>query len=245
MRTSILIDIKKTIILTMAAASCALPVWSQTAPIPGATPSASDQTQVKADHKTSAFLKEAWHDNDAEVTLAGVGERLAQNAELKSYAELLRKDHTQANKDLLPIAQKYGVTIDQSPSRKDQREVTKFEKLSGTEFDQKFAELMMTDHAKVINKYTKASQDIQQIDVKQYADTMLPKLREHFQKAVEIARTVGVDSDTISSISKKLPAVGGTGDTTESTRGTGVSTTEKNQPDDSSKELPKDESPKR
>jgi putative membrane protein len=240
MRISILRNIKRTLIVTTTTLTCVLPVWSQT-PEPGAvTATATDRIETKADHKTTAFLKEAARDNTAEIGLAEVGARQAQNAELKSYCEMLQKDHARANKDLDAIAQKYDVATNQSPARRDEKEVAKFEKLTGTEFDQKFAEQMLTDHQKTISKYDKASQELQAADVKQYAQTMLPKLREHFQKAADIARTVGVDPSTISAITKKLPAVGGTIETIESSHGAG----EKVQQQDASKVLQKDEIPK-
>jgi putative membrane protein len=243
MRISILRKIKRTLIVTTTTLTCVLPVWSQT-PEPAAvtpnTPNTTDQIQTKADHKTTAFLKEAARDNDAEIGLAEVGARQAQNADLKSYCEMLQKNHAQANKDLAAIAQKYGVGNSDAPTRRDQKEVAKFEKLTGTEFDQKFAEQMLTDHQKAISKYDKASQEIQSADVKQYAETMLPKLREHFQKAADIARTVGVDPSTISTITKKLPAVGGTIETIESSHGA----SEKIKQEDTSKVLQKDQIPK-
>jgi putative membrane protein len=233
-------NIKRSVILTTAAISCALPVWSQTPETPGTTTTTTEPTQTKADHKTTAFLKEAARDNDAEIALAEVGVRQAQNAELKSYCEMLQKEHTQVSKDLEAIAQKSGAGTNQALTWREKREVARFEKLSGTQFDQKFAEQILSDHQKTISKYDKAAQELQAGDGKQYAVTMLPKLREHFEKASELARTVGVDASTISSITKKLPAVGGTGDASETLKGAG----EKDQPADTSKDLPKDETPK-
>jgi putative membrane protein len=240
MRISILSNIKRTLIVTTTALTCGLPVWSQTPEPAGVTTTPPDRILTKADHITTAFLKEAARDNAAEIGLAEVGARQAQNAELKSYCEMLQKDHAQVNKDLEGIAQRYGVATNQSPTRRDEKEVAKFEKLTGSEFDQKFAEQMLTDHQKAISKYEKASQDLQAAEVKQYAETMLPKLRDHFQKAADIARTVGVDPSTISAITKKLPAVGGTIETIESSHGAG----EKVQQQDTSKDLQKDETPK-
>jgi len=194
----------------------------------------------KADHKTTAFLKEAARDNDAEIGLAEVGARQGQNADLKSYCEMLQKDHAQAKGNLEAISQKYGVDTNQAQARRENREVAKFEKLTGTEFDQKFAEQILSDHQKRISKYNKAASELQAADVKQYAETMLPKLREHFQKASDIAKAVGVDPATISSITKKLPAVGGTADSIQTIQGTGQNA----QQGDASKDLLKNETPK-
>jgi len=179
-----------------------------------------------ADHSAKSFIKEAYKDNQMEVDMAGVGLAKAQNAELKSFCQQLQQDHSKANQELQPIAQKYGVA--EEPS-KHEHAVNKFEKeTAGAEFDKKFTTEMLRDHQKDINKFEKAAAKLQETDVKQYAETMLPKLREHLQKAEQIARAVGVDQSTISSIMSKTSAVGGTVDTTESQVGSGtVGKTEK------------------
>jgi len=143
----------------------------------------------------------------------------AQNSDLKSFSEMLQKDHTQALNELQPIAQKYGVALE--PTRRTERVANKFEKeTAGPDFDKKFATELLKDHQKTIAKFERAASKVQEADVKQYADSMLPKLREHLQKALTIARQVGVEQSTISSIESKTPAFGGTAETQESTTGT-------------------------
>src|SRR6185369_13348751 len=75
-----------------------------------------------------------------------------------------------------------------------------------------------------IKKFEDAATKLQETDVKQYAQTTLPKLRQHFDRAVTVARAVGVDQSTISSYSKKVPsAVGGTSDSDlDTTKGAGA-----------------------
>lgn len=183
---------------------------------------ADDQTSstvAKADHKTTSFLKGAARDNDQEIALAEIGSRKAQNPELKSFCQMLQQDHTQAAQQLQPIAQKYGVSTDQLKD-KSNHEVTKLEKESGAKFDKEFATLMLKEHQKDIEKFQEAANKIQEPDVKQFAQTMLPKLREHFQHAESVAKAVGVDQSTISSYSKRVgDAMGGSGSDTRSTTG--------------------------
>jgi putative membrane protein len=174
------------------------------------------------EHSAKSFIKQAFQDNQTEIDLANVGMSKAQNAELKSFCQQLQQDHTQANKDLQPLAQKYGVN--EQPSRFGERTVNKFEKeTSGAEFDKKLATDLLKNHQKDITKFERASAKLQEPDVKQYADTLLTKLREHMQHAEAVARAVGVDQSTISSAMSKTPAVGGTGETEESGAGAGTS----------------------
>src|SRR5262249_31054037 len=112
-------------------------------PVPGTA-----QPETGKDKAATKFIKEAADGNNMEIAMAEIGSRNSQNTEVKDFCKKLQEDHTQANKELEPIAQKYGVSITQSFSHSDQREIEKFQKMSGSEFDQTFAKQMLKDHDK-------------------------------------------------------------------------------------------------
>jgi putative membrane protein len=181
-----------------------------------------NSTQNSLSSKGSSFVKEASAGNQSEVALAQLAQQKAQNPEIKNLAQLIQQDHQQAQEKLQTIAQAHGITLDQSPSWTQKRAQSKLEKLSGAEFDQQYAKDMLEDHVTDIKKFQKASENIQDGDVKQYAQECLPKLQAHLQHAESAAKSAGVDESTIASITKSLPAgVGGTGENQESTRGAG------------------------
>jgi putative membrane protein len=224
MRKAILKTLKTTCVITTVTGLTVLAAQAKDdqTTTTGTSGSRTTTESTTADHSAKGFIKEAFQANQAEIDLANVGMSKAQNANLKSFSQMLQTDHTQANNELQPIAQKYGVTL--QPTRRTEREANKFEKeSSGPEFDQKFTTELLKDHKKTIAKFERAASKLQEADIKQYAENMMPKLREHLQKAATIAREVGVDESTITSIMSKTPAVGGTAETPESTTGTGAS----------------------
>ncbi len=181
---------------------------------------------TSADHADKSFIKQAFQDNQMEIDVAKAGASKAQNANLKQFCQMLESDHTQANQQLQPLAAKYGVN--EQTSWRTEHAANKFEKeTAGPEFDKKLATELLKDHQKDITKFERASSKLQETDVKQYAENMLPKLREHLQKAATVAQEVGVDQSTISSIMSKAPAVGGTAETQETTTGSATGTTGK------------------
>jgi putative membrane protein len=189
------------------------------------TDSAADAaTQTAAGDPTTAFINQAARENNKEIALTGVGARKAQSPELRAFAQQLQNDHVQANKNLQPIAQKYGVSIDQPLTKTDQAELAKFQNMSGgTQFDQQFSTQLLKDHQQAIATYENATKQVQAPDVRQYAENTLPMLLQHSQQAETVARDVGVDQATISAIVKAPPeAVGGTSDTSETTKGAGA-----------------------
>ena len=183
---------------------------------------AADTTGNSLSSKGSSFVKEASEGNQSEIALAQLAQQKAQNPEIKNLAQMIQQDHQQAQEKLQTIAQTHGVTLDATPTWTQRRAQSKLEKLSGAEFDQQYAKDMLEDHVTDIKKFQKALQNIEDSDVKQYAQDCLPKLQAHLQHAESAAKSAGVDESTITSLTKNMPAgMGGTGENQESSRGAG------------------------
>lgn len=199
----------------------------------------STSAQAQPDSKSKQFLKTAFRDNQMEMALADVAMQKAQNQQLKSFAQQLHQDHQAAHQQLQPLAQKYGIDLADASKAKTGGVVSKLQNMeTGAKWDQRFAEETLKQHAKDIEAYHKAVENVQAEDVKQFAQTQLPKLQQHFQHAKTVAQTVGVDQETIASHEKKLPtsALGGTSDQQDtgsfsgSTTNQGTSSSEMREP---------------
>jgi len=177
--------------------------------------SASSQAQTQRSDKDAAkFIRNSAQHNNLEMALAEVGARKAQDPELKAFSQQLQQDHRQASQQLQPIAQQYGVDVNQPVKGKHERQLNQLQKMSaGAEFDQEYAEMLLRNHQRSINMFESAATRIQAPEVRQYTETMLPKLRQHMQQAATIASNVGVDQSTIASITGRTSgAMGGTSD---------------------------------
>lgn len=107
---------------------------------------------------------------------------------------------------------------------KAQKHLEKLQKAEASSFDKEFATEILKAHQKDIKQFSKAAQELQESDVKQFAQDQLPKLQQHFQTASQVAQTVGVDEATVTSLNKDLPqAVGGTSESQSTTQGSGSS----------------------
>lgn len=224
MRRTMLKTVKTVCVLTTITGLAALTARAGDDPNTTTSTTGNQATteSTTGDHADKSFIRQAFQDNQEEIDLGKAGLAKAQNPNLKQYCQMIETDHTQANNELQPLAQKYG--INEKTSWRTEHVANKFEKeTSGPEFDKKLVTEFLKDHQKDIAKFERAISKLQEPDVRQYAQNMLPKLREHLRKAGTVAQEVGVDQSTISSIMSKTPAFGGTAETQESTTGTGTS----------------------
>jgi putative membrane protein len=157
-------------------------------------------------HRAKEFIKDAAEANQTEIAMANVADGKSQNDKVKDLAQMIRTDHQQNYAQLQAVAQAHGVTIDTAPDLLHRWESDHLKNAKSDEFDQEFAKLMLKDHVKTIKRFDKAAMDIQEADVKQYAQSTLPALRKHLRHAEEVARAVGVNDETISSLLKGLPS---------------------------------------
>jgi putative membrane protein len=180
----------------------------------GAGSAASTQTGGKLSRMDEKFVKDAAMGGMMEVHMGKLGVQKAQNEQVKTYAQRLIDDHTQANTELKQLASQKGITLpdDKFASSSDTssdaertkvREsesgehkehhaaLKKLEGMSGTEFDREFVRMAVKDHEKDVKEFEKASQKAEDSDLKAFAQKTAPVLREHLQQARALQAQVG------------------------------------------------------
>lgn len=171
--------------------------------------------------KGESFIKEASAGNQGEIAFAQLALEKSQSPEIKSLAQMIQNDHQQSQEKLQTLAQTHNVKLDQGLTWSQKREQGKLEKLSGADFDQQYAKNMMEDHVNDLNSFQKAANQLKEADLKQFAEENMTAMQKHLEHAKMAAKAVGVDDATISSITSKAPAMGGTGQNPEMGHGAG------------------------
>jgi len=164
---------------------------AQTPPSPSASyPTQSNSADASGGSQLSrsdrTFVRKAAEGNAAEVALGRLAEQTSEDPKVKAFGERIVRDHTQANEQLASVAQTLNMTLPTSPSKADQKEMDKLSKLSGTAFDKAFAHDMVKDHRMDIRAFEHEAKDGRDSQVKQFAQTTLPTLREHLALAEQL-----------------------------------------------------------
>jgi len=148
--------------------------------------SSSDAAQSMVGKSDQAFMTEAAMGGLAEVQLAQMAQQKASSQEVKDYARRLEQDHTKANDQLKSIAQQRQVSLPSDIGAKHQQMVSKLNSMSGPEFDQAYMKMMVQDHRKDIKAFEHESNRGMDTDLKNFASTTLPTLREHLTMAEQL-----------------------------------------------------------
>ncbi len=156
-------------------------------------------------HKAKEFLKDAAESDQAEIAMANVAEGKSQNTQVKDLAQTLRAAHEKNYQAVQALAQAHDVKIDTRPDMMDKHAANRLQNASDANFDKEYTKMMLKDHVKCIKRFDKAVADVREMDIEEYAQDTLPKLRNHLRRSEDAARAVGVEESTIDSIVKGLP----------------------------------------
>lgn len=139
----------------------------------------------KAAERDAQFLVDAVASNYGEVKLARLAQQKSSHVELKEVAKLLEADHNAVLNDLKSLASSKAITIptEESPDAKDKLKELGEDKASG--FDKQWCETLMDSHKTSITRFENAATDISDADLKNFVNTVLPKLRTHHDKLME------------------------------------------------------------
>lgn len=136
------------------------------------------------------FVKKAAADGIAEVELAELALERAASNDVKTLANHIKQDHQQANEQLKSIAAQKRVNLPEQTDDKHKREKERLAKLQGNEFDKAYVKTLIKEHEKDIKAFEKQAKDGKDAELKTFANSALPKLREHLDHAKQIEKSL-------------------------------------------------------
>lgn len=145
---------------------------AQTAPSP-----------TKLDSGDRDFLESAAQAGHLEVQASQLALEKARDAGVKAFAQKMIDDHGKAGQQLAALAQGKGYKVPTEPSLMQMARL-KALGLRDEGFDKAYAEeIGVGAHEDAVALFEKASNEVKDPDIKQFAIQTLPTLRQHLQMA--------------------------------------------------------------
>lgn len=140
-------------------------------------------TAVAQQAKTTAtdtdFIRRASSASLTEIALGKLAADQASSNDVKKYAERMVADHTKANESLGKLAGSKGVQIAVAPEPAQQQGIDRMKGLDGAKFDRAYSDAMVRDHKLVTGLYELEAEKGEDVDIRDYARSQLPMLKEH------------------------------------------------------------------
>lgn len=178
----------------IAAAALALPALAVADPMK----TTSTETSSKLGADDVKIVAHLHHVNQMEIDL-GKQAQQSGTSTVKGYADALVVDHTSADKDLVALAKKHGVSTipaDKAQSdvdRNDEKDMTiavaHVKTLKGAEFDKEFLTMMASGHDKELAKVDVSIGAAQDPDLQLTLKNLKPVLQRHADQARDLQKS--------------------------------------------------------
>lgn len=127
----------------------------------------------------SKFATDAANGGLAEVALGKLAQTKATNPQVKSFADMMVKDHSKANDELMAIAKAKNITLPAAPDADHQKKLDDLSKLSGKDFDKAYVDAMVDGHKKTLDLMNMGAKDCKDSELKAFAAKTAPVVQMH------------------------------------------------------------------
>lgn len=148
-------------------------------------PSAStDDRGMTKNVSGDKFADQAAIISKAEIELGQLALERSNDDNVKQFAKKMVTDHTNSSAKLKNIAAKQNIDLPETLDAEHRATKQKLSSLKGAEFDREYSKAMAKGHDKAVALFESASQSAEvPSDLKQFAASTLPTLREHRKMA--------------------------------------------------------------
>jgi putative membrane protein len=171
----------------MSIRTCTLPALAAVAAIGATAPGAHAATATTPSAFDVNYLKTSIQGDRFEIDGGKIAEQRGSTAAVKAYGARLVKDHTKSLKEAKALAKKLGIKVPTAPTQSEQWELGTIASFSGTDFDQRYADLETMDHQQDISEAQDEIKMGTSAAVIQAARKEIPTLKTH----LKIARSLG------------------------------------------------------
>ncbi|MFL5810805.1 MAG: DUF4142 domain-containing protein [Flavisolibacter sp.] len=134
------------------------------------------------------FVTQVAIGNQAEIQAGQLAATKATNAGVKSFAQMMVSEHTQAQADLKTSATSAGFTVSDSVDAEHRALMTRLSTLSGYAFDTAYMHSQVNDHLKTLTIFQSEIYSGSNQTIRGYATQYQPHIQMHLQMADSITR---------------------------------------------------------
>lgn len=145
-------------------------------------------TALKED--ASKFLVSSYESGMYEIQMSQLAATNSLVADVKKLASDLVAAHTAINAKMSAIAASANFVLPATLDNEHQKDLEDLSKLTGTDFDRKYVNTIVSGHEKSINNYKKAFKDLTESKTKTFAGETIPEIEGHLSMAKKVKNEI-------------------------------------------------------
>lgn len=129
------------------------------------------------------FVRRAAASDSFEIQTGNLALQKSTMTEVREFGQEIINDHTASSKELAALAQQKNLQLPTALPEDKRNKVNRLAGLSGTEFDKAFSDEQEDAHEEAVELYEQAAEDLEDADLRAFAQRTLPVLRMHLEHA--------------------------------------------------------------
>lgn len=135
--------------------------------------------------KDVEFLVSATDINILEIALGKLAQEKGNSSHVKDLGKMMQEQHEKTLKKITELAKSKKIVIPTTLTDKGMEKYDQLNNLSGSKFDQTYADKMVKGHENAIKLFEEAATNSIDQDIKDWAYSALPQLKSHLRHAEE------------------------------------------------------------
>jgi putative membrane protein len=176
----------------VAAAPETAPTTGEQAAVKNGTATIKEPPVLSAKQNTAIVLSQIHQANLTEIAIGNMAQEKASTSEVRSFANQLVQDDTNADQMVVAMAHNAGVRLHDGATShrkgrpensREKQEEQKLASANGADFDRLFLKMTSADHARLINMLQQAREDASDDQLEALIDKIVPILQQHKELA--------------------------------------------------------------
>jgi putative membrane protein len=143
------------------------------------------------------FVYEVTSSQKAEIALGRVATERAESEKTKEFGARMIADHQRAEQEVAQLALEAAVQpLERMPAVHADK-AQHIAQLTGKDFDRTYITYMLKDHIKDITEFERASKELTNPQIREWAAATLPVLKAHLKMAKNVADELGIELKTV------------------------------------------------
>jgi putative membrane protein len=130
----------------------------------------------------TGFVMDAATGGMAEVELGRLAETRGASAQVRDFGRMMVQQHTQANQELMAIAQRLGVTPPTALPQTKQMVQSRLQQAQGQDFDRQYIEQQAAAHLEQRTIFQFAANNAKTPELRGFAQKTLPVIERHIEQ---------------------------------------------------------------
>ncbi|MEX2485382.1 MAG: DUF4142 domain-containing protein [Brumimicrobium sp.] len=141
--------------------------------------------------KDAQFIVNAAEINLKQIHLGQLAQKNGKADHIKELGKMLEKEHTTSLTDLTALAKRKSISIPSLPTDNSTEAYLELNKKTGKDFDKAYANKMVREHKDAIETFEDASEDCSDDDIRKWAITNLPHMKNHLDRSIQSQKKFG------------------------------------------------------